>query len=191
MEWMDECKEKLQERRRMAEDAKADRKEKQRISAHSEKVWWQRIFSNLKYSLLGLSEDEEHPITEDAVRIWVTQGLSVILSLVCGVMSYFVVGERVTQFHNELLHYEIGSLAEPPGTLWFILNLLWLSAGVLILSTVFVGVQQVLCWLFVIHDVEDAKDVKMTAIAVSCLVYVLTIAISGLLHVPIPGITWL
>lgn len=190
-EWMEERKEQMAERREWAKEARQEKKEARQRNYEMQKHWWQRIFVNLKYTLFGISDEDEFVITEDMVRIWITQGVSVLVAFMTGMFSYWLCGKRVFLFHNDLVSYKIGALTEPPEPLWFFMNLLWLILGAVALSLVLMGIQHVICWLFVIRNVDDAEDVRMTAIAVSCLVYVITIVVMALVKFPIPGIQWM
>lgn len=146
----------------------------------------------LKYNLMGLgkdSVDDEVTITKDSLKIWLNNGVSVIIGLVTGIGTYFYCGKYVAEFSDHVIGYRVGIYTEPPNVLLFILTMLWCGIASLALSLVVCGAVHVILGLTVTCKLDAKNDVRMTGVALNCIVYVLLVLIFFLIGFPIPGVS--
>lgn len=142
----------------------------------------------LKQNLFALEEDPEtgkKKMTPDTVRVWINHGLSTVIGLVAGLGTYWYIGGKFVYFRHQMFLYQTGSLTLPPSSLWFVVCIIWCSAMALAISAIAGGVVHLISNLFVIRRLEYKHDIRLTGIAISCIVYVFLILFCVVVHLPV------
>lgn len=151
---------------------------------------FKELMSALFQNLAALEEDpdtgEKH-ITKDTIKTWVNYFCGLFISFLSGIFSYWYVGGKIEHFKQDMYLYRLGSIASPPSSLWLIVTVLWCGIVALAVSLVAMGVVWLVMDVFVIRELTYKEDVRMTGIAMGCMIYVLIILLFCLIGVSVPA----
>lgn len=174
----------------MLKDMFEELKDKFSIKKDSSERNLKSWLSNMKYNITGIDEDGfgENKITVDVVKVWINHLLSVITGFGTGFWTYCYCGAKYLNYQEQLVGYQVGVYTSPPSQLWFMMIILWSAVASLLLSVVIIGAVHLAMWLGLTRNLDYAKDIQMTGIALTCLFYVLVVIVFCLIGVSIPKV---